>query len=1277
MLNASLTVMQGSKMDNAWQVSIEDVGRLNPSQLTGLLRMLVSHERLMNNAIGASMNVFENINDADGGLDGKCVLAAEPMAGSFLPAKITGFQCKAQDMTPSDCAKALCTKTSVRNQVDKLFREGGAYVLFCRQSLNLKSAESRLETMRKALTDSGASYAITARIEIYDANTIRDWTNQCISAQVFVAHAVGRNLPIEFQTWEEWRRIHPGRLEYVASRELEAKRRTVRDTISKPKTVVRIIGLSGLGKTRLVLEALRPDSGNTAQTDPVAASVVYCRDVHDGTDLLRAMGDCLRNKRRAVVVADECSPEVHQRLSEIATADLSGLSLVTIDFESRDTSGATNAIRLIPANEEEIRRMLEEAYPGMSHSDLQRIASAARGFPIIAERLADAGFDSAETLSDEVLFRRILWGRDPVDADKLLVLEAFAVFVRVKVGDAGGALDGEAEFVRGMTSLQKDAFYESLRYWEKKGLLDRRGRYLRVIPDPVALLLATQRWGKMAPETRKELVLKEMPGDLKAALGERMRRLDEVPEAKALVALVTSPDFPFGQAEVLSTEQGSRLFRAFAEVNPEAAIEAAVRAFGTMSREELLEIGSGRRDLVRTLEILCWHPSCFAQSIGLLLAFAEAENETWSNNACGVFKEKFQILLSGTRTPSAERLAFLDTVLTSPSERRRELVVEALQRGLAISHLMRMGGTEQQGSGPPMQDWEPQNPEEIRAHYVGCLERLVAVAINDVTLAEKAMNILASAVVPMLRLGWLDEIRRVVEQITKAKGSHWPELLHNIEFELRHRTEGMKEETRNALEMWQTRLQPESLEQTLTLIVSQRISDHVQDEKSGWVDVGEQQARKLARDLAGKLDELYPLLARLLKGEQYQGGYFGEELASVVDDPPAFIERCLIELEAIEATGEQSNGIVLGGFLGGLRPRNSDLVNAALSRIAKSTTLVKQLAGLVRLAGPTAKDLDLMLDALKREAIKVDWLRTFGYGRAFENIPGKDVLRFIDSVFQHSPENTWVALEILSSWQYKNEERWKEARDIFIKLVTREDLLLSATRSNMDTYHWQLAAKRLLEEEPPNAPVAQAFASQIIALCRSDIDIYRLDHDLKPVLTELLSERHRSVTWPLLSEAWLAPDNEYRMYRQLGHILEHASGYNDDEPGVLDGMPDFLVQWCREKGDEAIRAVAEHVVLHNKRHDNPQLWTNLAHNLFAEFGDMEEFISGVRVNMGRMSWSGSAVPVLQRRLAAFEELLAKYSHVRLREWANVEIRYCRARIEDERKRDEERELGIY
>ena len=154
---------------------------------------------------------------------------------------------------------------------------------------------------------------------------------------------------------------------------------------------------------------------------------------------------------------------------------------------------------------------------------------------------------------------------------------------------------------------------------------------------------------------------------------------------------------PFGNAEVIDTDLGSRLFRSFVEVNPDAVADCLWSVIGSSSIDGLRLIDEGRRNLVWSIEKLCFEPRTFDKGAEMMLLLAMAENEHISNNATGQFVALFPLYLPATAATLEQRLLFLQRQMQY--EERQLLLMSALGRALRTRDFIFFGGAEQRGRG--------------------------------------------------------------------------------------------------------------------------------------------------------------------------------------------------------------------------------------------------------------------------------------------------------------------------------------------------------------------------------------------------------------------------------------------------------------------------------------------------------------------------------------------------------------------------------------------------
>jgi hypothetical protein len=428
------------------------------------------------------------------------------------------------------------------------------------------------------------------------------------------------------------------------------------------------------------------------------------------------VADLCNRHLEGIVVVDNCRVALHKALSSEVQRRDSKLRLITLDFtyENRDPEIPTITLERKHL-EDVVRQLLMDAFPELEEHDRVRIERFAQGFPQIAVLLARGrirGDPNIGVLNDSALLDKLLWGRDLSNEEGQKVIEACSIFAHL--GIAGDA-EKELRFVaEKLCQIRPEDFYASIQQFVDRGVCQQAGDYIFVTPKPLALRLAAQWWKKRLPSTVPPLQAELATVGLDTALCDQISHLDFLPKARELTAELCGEDRPFGRAEVLTTEQGSRLFRSLVEVNPQATAEGVVRVFGSFNREELLRItGHTRRNLVVALEKLCFWAETFPLVAPTLLEFAAAETESWKNNATGQFEQLYHVVLPGTQASLRPRLIVVEDALKSENEHKRRIAVDALGCALESTFFSRSSGVETQGSRVSLKDYEAKGGEII------------------------------------------------------------------------------------------------------------------------------------------------------------------------------------------------------------------------------------------------------------------------------------------------------------------------------------------------------------------------------------------------------------------------------------------------------------------------------------------------------------------------------------------------------------------------------------
>lgn len=1252
-------------MPSVFEVEAQDISDLSDLDLTKLLKKLLHLEAQASGIAERSVEVALNITVSDGGEDGRIEWREGPENTNYLPSRLVQFQNKATNMGPTACANEIVdSEGNLKSIIGDVLEAGGSYILFTTDQLNTKQKRSRIKAIRDKLKDLGKAYWSSADIKIYDASSIQGWVNKFASAIVAVKRWVGRPMENGLSTWEEWNEMDgEGLVEYVPDEPRVEIIDSLRTCLNEPRQSVRMIGLSGLGKTRLALESFRDtEEGGTI----LSKQVVYIDAAYQIPNLPGLISEWVRQEVRGILVVDNCELELHKQIKRLIEQSNSKMSLLSMHYEL-DVGSQDELFRLKQMEDACIKQMLEPVY-GAKISDLDRIVSFAQGFPLMAVLLADARLDQASdmgVLTDDDLLYKMLWPRGQRSEAAEKILRGCSLFDKFGLEED---CEEEASFIaREVVHTSDDDLYECIRAYEKRGIVNRAGRYAQIVPKPLAIRLAADWWSGTHPRRQEELIGKDMPGQLADGFCSQIAKMDSLPEVKELTEGLCGVQGPFGQAEVILSERGSRLFCALVEVNPYATSEALFRVLRPLNHDGLYSIKDKvRRNLVRSLEKLCFHREVFEQSGKSLLWLASAENENWGNNATGCFKQLFGTMLSSTEAGPELRLRLIDYAMQSDRIEDKTLAVGALESAISTYGGSRMVGAEYQGSGKPLEEWRPKIWKEAFDYWAESIDRLGDLVVSRSEVSSLAKKAVASHIRGLMQYGRVDELDRVIKRIVAVEGPLWPDALEGVKSSLNYEGKQMPEEGKEKLHEWIAILTPESLDERIKLFVSIPPFEHEKDANGNFVDMAAQNAERLASELSSDINVVEPFLPNLLQGEQRKGYWFGLNLVLKSRRWEPLLSQVILFL----AASEKTNPSFMYGLLDGVYQTDSDAWESYISTLGGKRSLAKYYPSALTTGNIKASHLDHVLDLIKCGDIDVSDTFAFTVGRALDGVEESVVIPFVTELSRMSNQAAWMALDILSMYCYGDNEKREASTQAFRDILLALSLEKEAAGHQLDTYHWSEAANYLLDKG--DVSFAQKLSSKILDACNERMSYGDLMHYVKPVTRKILSLYGKEI-WPIVAKA-IEEDNPLKAYR-LTKLFSREDTFESTGSSVLSELDaDILFQWCKDEPDTAPVFVARAINVFVEN-DEGYEFSSLAKYLIDEFGGSDEVLSALSSNMGSFGWSGSVVPYYKKELVALNAL-KEHKIGKVREWIARRISYLEKAIATESKRDEESSWGI-
>ncbi len=1297
-----------------FQVDYEDIERLNAIQLTDLLRNLLWLETRKAGIVTSSVDVSLKINVPDGGEDGRVSWEGGPGAIPHLPNRLSMFQCKAEkDMSKIDFMNASLMKPvpsgykvadgrlqkinsargrrskstedfvpCLKPQVAEILDSRGAYSFFYSGALTKAGLSNRLGGIRDALRITGRADAETAALDIYDANKIALWSNEHLVAVGQISHWIGKDIPFCVQTWESWSGYDEHSLfDFVQDDERGAEVEALSKHLSQEKSVARILGNPGLGKSRLALQALSTD-------EQLRRSVAYIDAAIESPEIVGVVRQFRHRHDSAIIVVDNCNLELHQQLRKEIMHQESRLTLLSIDFDPGERTGASGPDEVIivsPMADHLIRAMLKQVFgQALPENELERIVEFSEGYPQMAALIARERLDGKEeagTLNDDELLDRLLWGRKERSDEAFDTISGCALFARVGFEEEVSA---ERSFVaEHFARVDQAKFYSHVQNFLERRIIQRRGDFIIVVPAPLAARLSADWWKRCPDERAIELITGQLAGNLDRALCEQIKMLHYLPKVQDITRKLCGESGPFGRPEVLDTKRGSLFFGAFAEVSPSDCANAIDRAFSGWSRDRLLSVSDGRRNIIWALEKMCFWQDSFSVAAKLLLRFAEAENESWSNNATGQFVQLFQLYLSGTQTSFDSRVSILEEALQSPSPEVCEVIVKAAERAFQLSHYGRAGGVEQQGARAAERDYQPKTGQEVIEYWQRCIDVLVSVfnldSPSSAALAQRGIeNIIYSCV----QKHFWEPLWNAIAKITAKSQDQWYTARQKLDFALRTSGTVLDDEEKQLAQEIYRLLEPKSLSDRLRMWVVDASWDYLHLDAGGEVvDDSVPEVVRLAEDCMRDLGDFENVLPIFFQGTQRNGYLFGKEVGKRAINISALLSVCKHHL--LQQNQERLNVSFMCGLISVLSGDNRDAASTLLDEFASIPDLRKYVVALTTGVFPDAADLKRCVGLLADPCIDVTEFVVLSYGNALASISPGDVSEFCLELHRHSDAGQWTALMILDQYCLNREDLWASCSQTFREIVLK--IRLALIQKNIDSvmagYVWQKTCARLIVGSA-DPELAEHMAVQIVQVCASAEDrvFFKFDQLLKKMLPDLLKEPYLVPVWHILSEALISDDWRLRLHMQwlLGNELFQSD--EDGEPGPLYCLPnDLLFDWSL-KSEDAANILARSVpvmVASSPSAGGPSIEVHpLALRLLDQHGHKESFLSELSANIGSFAGWGSSAPRYKARVELFQ-VLSKHRVSAVKRWAKKNLETAEENLRRAQKVDDEHDAGIF
>lgn len=1226
-----------------FDVTQNEIAQLNDTDLRELVGRLCEAELVSRGLSPDAVTWGGNQTAADGGLDVRVALPAGTTIDGFVPRPSTGFQVKAPDMPRAAIQSEMRPAGAIRPVIQELADEAGAYVIV---SSHGSTADSALRNRRNALREAlaGVANADQLHTDFFDRTRLATWVRLHPGLITWVKEKMGRTL-VGWRPYGAWSgaaesvdaeyllddklRLHFGTHRDAPAQSVADVIDELRDELAQPGTMVRLVGLSGVGKTRLV-QAL---FDRRIRSRPLAPSLAIYTNLSDNPDPQPTglASDLIANRTRAVLIVDNCPPELHRRLSDLCAASGSTVSVITVEYDVRDDQPeGTQVVTLDTSSPELIEKLVRRRYSHLSQVDAQSIAKTSGGNARIAIALAET-VGLSETiagLSDEELFQRLFRQRHDPDSALLLAAQACSLVYSFQ----GEALAGEEAELPRLAFLADQApreLYRQVGELLRRDLVQQRSVWRAVLPHAIANRLAARALEDTPYDVIDQHLVTGGTERLARSFSRRLSFLHEHPRAIAIVERWLAPGGLLGDVTALN-DLGRAMFENVAPVLPEAALAALERA-GNSDPKVSATLWRRHQWLLRSL---AYDPPLFERSASVLArAATQSTDERDAKEASETFVSLFTIYLSGTHATIEQRLGLIERLLRSGEPKPRSLGLAALDEVLEATHFSSSHPFEF-GARSRDYGYRPRGDEDVTRWYGSALALIERLALDDGVLKPELCNLLARN----FRGLWASAQRYdILEGQSRriAADGFWREGWVACRQTMRFDNDRLDPDSSSRLAALEAELRPSDLPERVRAVVLGDRSDGLDLEDmdlDGDITNEFERLEAIARELGASVaaDEAVfaDLLPDLLRGGN-RAWAFGRGLAGASLDRRTTWARLVEGLKQLPR--EQRDVQVLRGFLFELWHEDRELAQTLLDTVLDQPALAVFLPVLQSAVQIDRRGVERLKQTLGSGEAPIWMYRNLDIGRTTDDLAGSD-LKDLLLLIADQPDGFDVALEVLYMRLHSDRSAQRSHEPEILEAGRELLWRVRYKKGHQRSDHTLAGVVRTCLTDTGAAPIAAQVAKRLRQAV-ADHETYAFDND--DLLKALLKTQPAAALDALF-------EGDERDQRSGLRVFDHLHGHRSNPADEI--SDEELITWC-DRNRERRYVLAASIVTFARvaEGSGPQAWSVQALALLANAPDPRSVLAVFVKRFRPMRWSGSRAALMEANAGLLDTLESKVS----------------------------------
>ena len=1193
----------------------EDIQKLNDSDLRNLVGKLCEISLIKQNVSPICVTYSGKQDESDGGVDVRVEInnAHKLVSGFEINNHNIIYQVKKPKMPESSQRNEMVKNADLKPSIKELNIVNGKYVIVSSgDCLTDKKRKERINSIKKILSEYKCN---NIEADFYDANRLATWCNKYAQIIIWVKEKIS-HATVGWTNYSNWSNDLEEN-EYIMDSNICLYRDTfgennkitleqgineIRDLLNK-KNVIRLAGLSGVGKTRFAKELFNEKIGKNSLDKN---TVIY----GDMSITLAPIPSLLIQElklleQEVIIIVDNCDKNYHDELAILCNNSNGKIGLLTIEYDVKeDNKIESYNYYLDSSSKDVIVKLLERDYSYISKNNINVIADCSNGNFRIAKYIARSinKKENIGILDYNKIFERLFYQNNEVNNQLLKIGQVCSLVISFD-GKYNDENNNEIKILSDIVGVTPVEFLEGINEIYKRQVIQKRGNMCAILPPAIANNLAD----KIFSYYPVDILLEEISKNerLQISFYRRLKYLYNkayaIECARKYLEKIDINDIYNNNMKIMECI-GVIIPDEFLNTIEEKATEEFYSSFHNYNNFEWKEI----------LIDIAYEDKYFVRVINILSNYILNEKESINNinQEKEIIKKLFHIALSGTHATVENRIDSIRNMLSINDEVLDEfsfyLIHEMLQLDISGAFANPRYDSRKRDYG-----YAPKSQEEKIAWYKSVLGFL-----KELTEIDKYRNKSKKTITDNFRILVNTEIYDYVEEIAYMvlKGESWPELWNEIERIKKYNSENLNAILLNRLNILQKKCEPVSISDRI--IVYLRCKDFVYSFED--IDEGE---RILKENLLS------------LGNDIIKEDYF-ENLLLIDNDCLIYLPYFYTFAEGIYKSATDKYKLI-SFLISNITEKNDKIYQTIIAYILNllnkdDNKLYKLLVDEMYIKKGFQSSfieiqlmLDLDDDGIKRiqsllsdENISLDLFKPLRF--KLKNINSNEVIKILNILYKRNDSDNLI-IYILSNYEKENDKVKK-----FAKTFLNNKLKLKKERIDPEIdYMLKLIVKKFLDRNDCEL-VKSIFRNYINFMIDNRVYINNYNN----YITRLVKEFSYEFLEVLFEKK-----------RKLSEVLIYVINVSNDSSNLFNNIPDnVMISFIEKNGkEEEISYLLKPYYLDN----NIYVWKEVSIYIFEHYSCNKTIIRNMMpYKLPESSWTGNLSNIYKMRkslLKYFEE----------------------------------------